>query len=103
MAETDIEDIEALRAEVERLRALVGPNEASYVKLQLDLLGARDAAIGAESEAGVARGYCHALEVEVERLQRDFKWFRGQVVDRAKALRTRRPSVSQAIGRRSTQ
>lgn len=101
MAENESAELETLRAEVERLRALVGPSEASYVQLQVDLLGARDAAIGAESEAGVARGYCHSLEVEVERLQRDFKWFRGQIVDRAKALRPRRPIASQAISRRS--
>jgi hypothetical protein len=91
MAPDDAPDeLELLRVEVARLRELVGPSEESYVKLRVDLLGARDAAIGAEYELGVQRGYSQALEAEVVRLQRDFLWFREQVVIKAKALRGRR-------------
>ena len=90
MATDDAPDeLELLRVEVARLRELVGPSEESYVKLRVDLLGARDAAIGAEHELGVQRGYSRALEAEVARLQRDFLWFREQVVIKAKSLRGR--------------
>lgn len=76
------DELAQLRAEVARLRELVGPNEKSYTQLQIDLLGARDAAIGAEAELGTVRGYNQALEAEVERLERDFVWFRQNVVAR---------------------
>ena len=76
------DELAQLRAEVARLRELVGPNEKSYTQLQIDLLGARDAAIGAEAELGTVRGYNQALEAEVERLERDFVWFRQNVVSR---------------------
>ena len=103
MAENDdSKEIEALRTEIERLRVLVGPNEDSYVKLQLDLLGARDAAIAAEAEVGVARGHSQLLMTELARSQRDFVWFREQVITRAKALHHRRLGVSRVIGRRSS-
>lgn len=93
------QEVAELRAEVARLRELLGPSEDSYVKLQRDLLGARDAAIGAEHELGTVRGYNQALESEVVRLQRDFLWVREQVVVKAKALRDKGPNVSKAIGR----
>jgi hypothetical protein len=47
--------IDGLRDEVLRLRELVGPEEKSYLQLKLDLLGARDHAIGAEAEASRLR------------------------------------------------
>jgi hypothetical protein len=90
------DDVDGLRSEIARLRELVGPNEASYVQLQVDLLAARDAVIGAEHEVGVARGYNQALETEVVRLQRDFDWFRRKVIDRAKRAR----GVTGRLGRR---
>ena len=43
-------ELEQLRAEVARLRELIGPNEQSYIKLKTDIWGARDAVIGAEAE-----------------------------------------------------
>jgi hypothetical protein len=55
MADSDAE-IGFLRAEVERLRRLVGPCEQSYVDLQTDLLAARDAVKSAEQDAGELRG-----------------------------------------------
>lgn len=94
-------EFEMLSAEVSRLRALVGPSEKSYVQLQQDLLGARDAAIGAEAELGTVRGYNQALEAEVVRLQRDFEWFREKVVLRMKRWRPR-SSLSSRLTARST-
>jgi hypothetical protein len=91
-------DVEALRAEVHRLRSLVGPSEESYEKLRLDVLAARDAALGAEAALGNAEGYCRALEAEVTRLQRDHEWFRHEVIAR---LRRLRPNWSKTIGRLS--
>jgi cell division protein FtsB len=95
-------ELEQLRREVERLRQLVGPSEESYVKLRLDVLGARDAAIGAEAEAGRLKGYCMALEAQVARLDRDQVWFRQQVVMRLKALRYKAtPTLGKVVGRLS--
>ena len=93
------DDIDVLRAEVDRLRELVGPDEKSYVQLQVDLLAAHDAAIGAEAALGTQRGYNAALEAEVERLQRDFRWFRDNVVLRAKRLRSSSSLVTTVLGR----
>ena len=65
-------ELRALRAEIERLRSIVGPSEESYGKLRLDVLGARDAAIAAEAELGRARARILALETDVARYRRDF-------------------------------
>ncbi len=92
------EDVDALRAEVERLRRLVGPSEESYEKLRLDVLAARDAAKGAEAALGNAEGYARSLEAEVVRLQRDHEWFRSEVIAR---LRRLRPTLSSSISRLS--
>jgi hypothetical protein len=48
-------DAEAIRAELSRLQELVGPSEASYLQLRLDLMAARDHAIGTEAELGELR------------------------------------------------
>jgi predicted nucleic acid-binding Zn-ribbon protein len=53
--------IDDLHEELRRLQALLGPSEDSYRKLQLDLLGARDAAIAAEAKVGNLRGQIVAL------------------------------------------
>ena len=55
MVDIDAE-VAPLRAEVERLRRLVGPCEQSYDDLRADLLAARDAAKSAEQAAGELRG-----------------------------------------------
>ena len=67
------------RAEVERLRALVGPDEASYQQLRVDLWAARDAAFGAEMAAGELRGQVKVLEGQVARAQRNSKWLRARL------------------------
>lgn len=94
MAENDVGDeIAALTTEVERLRALVGPSEDDYRKLQLDVLGARDVAMVAEVAVGLERSRSQLLETELARAQRDFLWVREQVVVKAKSLRARTPGV----------
>lgn len=95
-------ELEHLRTEVGRLRALVGPSEESYAKLRLDVLGARDAAIGAEAEVGRLKGRCTALEAEFARLNRDQVWFRQQVVMRLQRLRSKAtPSLGKVVRRLS--
>jgi hypothetical protein len=61
-------DAEAgLRAEVERLRRLVGPCEQSYDDLRADLLAARDAAKSAEQAVGGLRGELTEAYAELDR------------------------------------
>jgi len=79
--------VEELQAEVDRLRKLVGPSEDDYVKLRLDVLAARDAAMGAEMELGAAKGSILALEANVVRLRRDHRWLRRAVVRRLVRVR----------------
>jgi hypothetical protein len=79
------DDVAALRAEVERLRALVGPTEAGYLDLRQDLLAARDAARGAEAAAGVQRGRVAELEVALARARQDQEQFQRLVLNRVRA------------------
>lgn len=69
------DEIAALRAEIDRLQALVGPTEESYMKLRLDLWAARDLAQGAEAEVGQLRGRVRALEAELVRAMQDKRNF----------------------------
>ena len=94
-------DAEVLRAEVTRLRELVGSDEKSYVQLRLDVLAARDAALGAEAELGALKAYNLALEAEVTRLTRDFEWFREKIIGTARRLQQQRPAVQRVVGRLS--
>jgi predicted nucleic acid-binding Zn-ribbon protein len=64
-------EIRELREEVDRLRALVGPSEASYERMREDLLAARDAARGAHAEAGSLRGLNAELHVHLARARQD--------------------------------
>lgn len=89
---TETED--ELRAEVERLRALVGPSESSYEDLQQDLLAARDAARGAEAAAGVLRGQVAELHVELARARQDQEHFQRMLSDR---LRSSAGRVSRSV------
>ena len=76
-------EVANLRAEVEHLRALVGPSEDSYRKLRLDLLGARDAAIAAEAAQGYLRGQIVSLDSQLFQIRRDYIRFQrlaGQVL-----------------------
>ena len=73
------DDVAALRAEVERLRQLVGPSESSYDDVRQDLLAARDVAKGAEAAAGVLRGQVAELEVALARARQDQDHFQRMV------------------------
>jgi hypothetical protein len=80
-------ELEQLRAEVARLRELVGPSEQSYIKLKTDVWGARDAVIGAEAECGILRGRVRSLEAELTRALKEQQWFKQEVISRLKAYR----------------
>jgi hypothetical protein len=58
-------DVDALRDEVDRLRAIVGPDEHDYVSLKLEMWAARDLVVGLEAELGNVRGRCMVLEREL--------------------------------------
>jgi predicted nucleic acid-binding Zn-ribbon protein len=70
-SEADLAELTQLRSEVERLRVLVGPTEASYDDLRQDLLAARDAARDAEAAAGRLRGEVAELNVALVRARQD--------------------------------
>lgn len=91
------DDPAALRAEIDRLQALVGPSEQSYADLRQDLLAARDTAKGAEAEAGVLRGRVAELEVALARARQDQEHFQRAVFD---TLRTTRNRVGRALRNR---
>lgn len=63
----DAGELTALRAEVERLRRLVGPSERAYDELREDLLAAREAAKQAEAAAGEVRGELAEVYVALDR------------------------------------
>ena len=71
MSDETVAEIDALRSEVERLRALVGPNEASYQDLLDDVEAAREAAKTAELAAGEARGELHEVRIDLHRARQD--------------------------------
>jgi predicted nucleic acid-binding Zn-ribbon protein len=87
------DELQELRAEVERLRELVGPSEDSYEKLRLDVLGARDAARAAEIQAGALRARVVQLEVMITGYERDFEWFRDNAIRRLQSLKRYVPTV----------
>ena len=66
-----IDGPEAPEAELERLRALVGPNESSYADLVDQLAAARDANRDAELRAGEFRGQLTQLRSELQRARQD--------------------------------
>ena len=87
-------ELHRLRAENDRLRALLGPSEEDYAKLRLDLLGAVDAARGAQAVLGEAEGRVKVLEAEVARLQRSHRWLRRELMARVRGLRRRIPRAT---------
>jgi outer membrane murein-binding lipoprotein Lpp len=60
-----------LSAEVERLRALVGPSEVDFGALQRDRDEARATARAAEMEAGQLRGRIAEISVQLARARQD--------------------------------
>ena len=93
-------ELEELRAEVARLRALVGPSEPSYIKLKTDVWGARDAVIGAEAECGILRGRVRSLEAELTRAIKEQQWFKAEVINRLKGYRVVHRKVVGRVRRR---
>ena len=63
--------VEAPTDEIERLRELVGPSEASYRELRAELDNARDAVKAAEAENGRLRGELTELRVDLHRARQD--------------------------------
>lgn len=57
--------------ELDRLRALVGPTESSYVELRDQLAAAQDAVRAAEAENGRLRGRITELELDLHRARQD--------------------------------
>ena len=98
--DTDVlrRELLAAQAEVQRLRALVGPSEESYEKLRLDVLGARDAAIAAEAELGRARARISSLETDVARYRRDFLLVRRMVIGQLARVRNLMGLARRAVG-----
>jgi hypothetical protein len=88
------DDPAALRAEIDRLRELVGPSEQSYTDLRQELLAARDAVRGAEAAVGVYRGRVTELEVGLARARQDQEHFQQVVVN---TLRGGRRRVGRAL------
>jgi chromosome segregation ATPase len=86
------DELNALTDEVQRLRALLGPSETEYRQLRLDLLGAIDAARGAQAALGEAEGRVRMLEADIARLQRSHRWLRRELLARVRgaARRVRR-------------
>ena len=80
-------ELEQLRAEVARLRDLVGSSEQSYIKLKTDAWSARDAVIGAEAEVGMLRGRVRSLEAELTRAIKEQQWFKAEIINRLKGYR----------------
>jgi len=72
-------DVDALRAEVLRLREIIGPDEATYQHLRVELWAARDAAFGAEMAAGELRGQVKVLEGQLVRAHRNSKWLKARI------------------------
>lgn len=89
VAATGLDDTDALRAEVDRLRDLVGPSEQSYVDLRRELLAAQDAVRGAQAEVGNLKGHVTELYVELERARQDQDHFQRIVLDTFRAGRQR--------------
>ena len=86
MSGTPTDDPAALRAEIDRLRELVGPSEQSYVDLRQELLAARDAVRGAQAELGGLRGQVAELHVGLVRAQQDQEHFQQIVYNTLRAF-----------------
>lgn len=75
--------------EIDRLRALVGPSEASYAELRAELSNARDAVKAAEAENGRLRGELTELRIDLHRARQDQYHVWRLVLRPALAIRNR--------------
>jgi septal ring factor EnvC (AmiA/AmiB activator) len=66
---TDRETLDDLRADYQRLRALVGPDEAAYAQLRDERAAAERWARDAEAGLGELRGRIVELEAEIAALR----------------------------------
>ena len=80
------DELAELRAEVARLRALLGPSERSYSDLEQDVLAARDVARGADATAGALRGQLAQLHVELARARQDQEHLHRVIIDGSRML-----------------
>jgi len=83
---TNDDELAQLRAEVDRLRALVGPNEQSYIQLKTEIWSARDAVIGAEN--GLLRGQVKSMHAAVAPTLMIHQFLKDEVLLRIKRWRT---------------
>ena len=89
------DELVAVRAELARLRELVGPDERSYADLVIDVDGAREAARAAEADAGRLRGTIAEMQVQLVRARQDqeqyqrFLTARRSVLDRLSSAKRR--------------
>jgi hypothetical protein len=87
-ASSNATELEELRAEVDRLRALVGPNEQSYIQLKTEIWSARDAVIGAEAENGLLRGQVKSMHAAVAPTLMINQFLKDEIFLRIKRWRT---------------
>ncbi len=59
------------RAELERLRSLVGPSEVDYATLRADVVAASEMAKQAELEAGRLRAHVEQMSTDLWRARQD--------------------------------
>lgn len=79
--------VDVMAAELERLRALVGPLEESYEDLRVELAEARQAVRIAELDAGRLRGELTAMSVDLHRARQDQYHVRRLLLRPLRALR----------------
>jgi hypothetical protein len=92
------DDASEVRAERDRLRELVGPDERAYTRLVADVAGARDAAREAEAEAGRLRGRIAEMQVQLVRARQDQERYQ-RVLDARRALRERLAAMRRRLRR----
>ena len=96
-------EVASLRAEVERLRRLVGPCEQSYDDLRADLVATRDAAKSAEQAAGELRGELTEANAALDRAlvgAPAFAYLAATGQDRRSAARSSGAPTAPPAGRR---
>lgn len=92
------DDVEALRAEVARLRSIVGPDERAYEELRDDRDGAVAAARDAEREAGRLRGQIAEMQVQLVRARQDQERYQ-RLFDRYREARELASTAKQRLAR----
>jgi predicted nucleic acid-binding Zn-ribbon protein len=89
-------DLAAERAEIERLRDLVGPDERGFRDLRADLDAAREAARDAEAQAGRLRGTIAEMQVQLVRARQDQERFQ-RLLDARRSVHERLAVVKRRL------